>query len=68
MKRKEELKSIKEMSLDQAKEELANAEKEILNLKFRKALNGIPKSSELSRLRKRIAKIETVLREKVILA
>ena len=68
MKSKEELKSIKEMSVDQAKEELVKAEKEILNLKFRKASSGIPKSSELSRLRKRIAKIETVLKEKVILA
>lgn len=68
MKKKEDLKAIREMSADQSKEELVKLEREMLNLKFRKATNGIPKSSELKRVRTRIARIQTVLKEKVLSA
>ena len=68
MKKKEELKAVREMDKDQAKEELAKTEREMLNLQFRKASSGIPKSSELRRLRTKIARIETVLKEKTLSA
>lgn len=63
MKTRDEIKQIREMSEAQCIEELVKLEREMLNLKFRKATNGIPKSSELKRIRTRIARIETIRKE-----
>jgi ribosomal protein L29 len=43
---------------------IKSAQKELLNLNFRKAVSGIPKSSELSATRKKIARLQTILKDK----
>lgn len=63
MKIKEDLKAIREMDPSQWKEELEKLDREMLNLQFRKATNGIPKTSELKRIRKRMARVQTVVKE-----
>lgn len=49
-----------------ARRKYLNFEREMLNLRFRKATNGVPKPSELKRIRRRIARIETVLKESAL--
>ena len=63
MKKKEDLKAIRELDASQCEEELSKLDRETLNLQFRKATNGIPKTSELKRIRQRIARIQTVIKE-----
>lgn len=63
MKSKDFLKSTREMDKAGVLEALKAAEKESLNLNFRKAVSGIPKSSELSATRKKIARLKTVLNQ-----
>ncbi len=64
MKSKEYIKQIRELDKVGALEALKAAEKELLNLNFRKAVSGIPKSSELKATRNKIARIQTILNEK----
>ena len=64
MKSKELIKQVREMDQAGALEALKGAQKELLNLNFRKAVSGIPKSSELTATRKKIARIQTILNEK----
>lgn len=68
MKSKEELKSLREKDAEQLDQERAAAEKELLNLRFRKSVNQIPDSSLIGKLKKKIARIETVQKEKAITA
>jgi large subunit ribosomal protein L29 len=64
MKKTEELKSLRDKDLTQLKEELVGVEKELLNLRFRKSVNQIPDSSIINKLKKKIARIETIAKEK----
>lgn len=64
MKKTEELKSLRDKDLTQLKEELVAVEKELLNLRFRKSVNQIPDSSIINKLKKKIARIETIAKEK----
>ena len=66
MKKIEDLKAIREMNASQCNEELEKLDREMLNLQFRKATNGIPKTSELKRIRKRMARVETVIKENAL--
>ncbi|HMO18121.1 MAG TPA: 50S ribosomal protein L29 [Oligoflexia bacterium] len=64
MKTKNELAELRLKDDKQLKEELAQVEKEMLNLRFRKAVNQIPDPSLVTKLRKKVARVQTVLREK----
>jgi large subunit ribosomal protein L29 len=64
MKVKETLKDYRAKDAAQLREVLTGIEKEILNLRFRKAVNQIPDSSLIPKLKKNVARIETVLKEK----
>lgn len=64
MKSSEELKTLKEMEPSKLVEERTAVEKELLNLRFRKSVNQVPDSSRIGRLRKKIARINTLLKEK----
>jgi large subunit ribosomal protein L29 len=66
MKVKEILKDYRTKDVAELLKELSGIEKEILNLRFRKAVNQIPDSSGIPKLKKNIARIETVLKEKKI--
>ncbi len=65
MKSKEMIKEVRAMDKAGVLEALKGAQKDLLNLNFRKAVSGIPKTSELVATRKKIARIQTVLNEKI---
>jgi len=65
MKSKELIKEVRGMDKARALEALKSAQKDLLNLNFRKAVSGIPKTSELAATRKKIARIQTVLNERI---
>ncbi len=67
MKSKEEIKKFRELDNAALKEELKKAGRELLNLTFRKSVSGIPKSSEIPTLKKRIARLKTAETELRIL-
>ena len=46
------------------REELENAYRELLNLRFRHATRQLVNTSELRKVRKKIAKIKTIMRER----
>lgn len=60
MKKKDELADLRSKDISQLQEELARVEKEILGLKFRKAVSQIPDTSLVKKLRRKIARIQTV--------
>jgi large subunit ribosomal protein L29 len=67
MKAKEELDKLKEKDVEALVVERVSAEKEILNLRFRKSVNQIPDTSRIGKLRKKIARIETLIKEKQLI-
>ncbi len=66
MKSRDELKSLRDKDASDLLEERGAAEKELLNLRFRKSVNQIPDTSRIGKLRKKIARIETIIKEKAI--
>ena len=57
---------IRELSQDQLSEELAKSRRELMNLRFRAATNQLPNSNEPAEVRKTIARLQTVIRERQI--
>ena len=55
---------VRALSADQLKDELAKLKKEQFNLRFQKATGQLEKSSRINEVRKDIARIKTVLRNK----
>ena len=47
-------------------EELAKSRRELMNLRFRAATNQLPNSNEPAEVRKTIARLQTVIRERQI--
>jgi large subunit ribosomal protein L29 len=66
MKVKEELKDLREKDAEELLKERASVEKELLNLRFRKSVNQIPDTSLIQKLKRKIARIETVIAEKQV--
>ena len=52
------------LSADQLKDELAKLKKEQFNLRFQKATGQLEKSSRINEVRKGIARVKTIARQK----
>jgi large subunit ribosomal protein L29 len=57
--------SFRDLSPDQLKDELAKLKKEQFNLRFQRATGQLENTSRVKDLRRDIARIQTVLNEKV---
>jgi len=55
---------VKALSDDELKDKLVSLKKEQFNLRFRKATNQLEKTSRVSEVRRDIARIKTVMRER----
>ena len=55
---------VRAMSLDQLNEELGSLKKEQFNLRFQKATGQLEKSSRINEVRKDIARVKTIARQK----
>lgn len=55
--------SLAEFSVEELQTKLADSEAELSNLRFQKALQQLEKPSRISRVKREIAQIKTVLRE-----
>jgi large subunit ribosomal protein L29 len=56
---------IKQLTVDQLSDELAKLKKEQFNLRFQKATGQLENTSRVREVRRTIAKIKTVQRQKV---
>jgi large subunit ribosomal protein L29 len=59
-----DIKSIRERDESRLKEELVSLKKEQFNLRFQQATGQLEKSSRIRQVRRAIARVQTVLREK----
>ena len=57
---------IRELSNEQLYEELEKSAKEMMNLRFRAATNQLPDSNEPNAVKKTIARLQTVIKERQI--
>ena len=55
---------VRGLSADQLKDKLADLKKEQFNLRFQKATGQLEKSSRISEVRKDIARVKTIARQK----
>ena len=58
---------VRELANDQLEEELNKANRELMNLRFRAATNQLPDTNEPASVRKTIARLQTVIRERQML-
>jgi large subunit ribosomal protein L29 len=58
---------VRELNDEQLQEELHRAGRELMNLRFRAATNQLPNSNEPKSVRKTIARLRTVIRERQML-
>jgi large subunit ribosomal protein L29 len=65
---KKERDDLREMDLASLVDELRQAKQESLNLRFRGATGQLDKHSELRRVRRRIARINTLIRQREVAA
>jgi large subunit ribosomal protein L29 len=68
MKSTQRLSDIKAMSTDQMNDELAKLKKEQFNLRFQKATGQLENTGRISQVRRDIARIMTVSRQKAATA
>ena len=59
-----DIKSIREKDAANLKDELASLKKEQFNLRFQQATGQLEKSSRMREVRRAIARVQTVMREK----
>lgn len=59
-----EAKELRNMSVDELKNKLEELKKEHFNLRFQSAVQGIKNINRMKQLRREIARVLTVLREK----
>ncbi len=62
------LEELKSQSVADLQTELVNAKKELFNLRFQNATNQLDNTSRIKEVRKNIARIQTVITEKVKVA
>jgi large subunit ribosomal protein L29 len=67
VKRREELTHLRSLNTAELWEELSGTRRELFNLRMRLATHQLNQHHELSRARKRIARIQTLLRERQLL-
>ncbi|XUY27767.1 50S ribosomal protein L29 [Agrobacterium sp. rho-8.1] len=56
--------NVRGLSADQLKDKLADLKKEQFNLRFQKATGQLEKSSRIDEVRKDIARVKTIARQK----
>ncbi|MBY0567016.1 MAG: 50S ribosomal protein L29 [Hyphomonadaceae bacterium] len=59
-----DVKTVRDMDEARLKEELSSLKKEQFNLRFQQATGQLEKSSRIREVRRSIARVQTVLREK----
>ncbi|HYD88321.1 MAG TPA: 50S ribosomal protein L29 [Vitreimonas sp.] len=59
-----DIKTVRDMDEARLKDELASLKKEQFNLRFQQATGQLEKSSRIRQVRRAIARVQTVLREK----
>ena len=64
MKNRDYLADLRTKNVDNLKEELVAAKKELFNLRFQNATNQLENTSRIKEVRKNIAKIESIISEK----
>ena len=55
---------VRDLTADQLKDKLADLKKEQFNLRFQKATGQLEKSSRINEVRKDIARVKTIARQK----
>ena len=66
MKKKESLKNIRNKEIKDLNDEVLELRKASFNLRMQKATGQLTKNSEIKRIRREIARIKTIISEKVI--
>ena len=61
VKTKEYVKGLKGKSVDELKQDLVAAKKELFNLRFQNASNQLDNTARITEVRKNIARIQTVI-------
>lgn len=64
MKTKEMLKKYTEMNEDELNNEIKNLKEEFFNLRFQIATGHLEDNSKIGKIRKQIARVKTILRQK----
>lgn len=64
MKAGQDIQAIRSMDESRLKEELATLKKEQFNLRFQQATGQLEKSSRMREVRRAIARVQTVMRQK----
>ncbi len=64
MKAGQDIQTIRSMDESRLKEELATLKKEQFNLRFQQATGQLEKSSRMREVRRAIARVQTVMRQK----
>lgn len=64
MKSTEYIKELQAKNIDELKEDLESAKKELFNLRFQNATNQLQNTARITEVRKNIARIQTVLTAK----
>jgi large subunit ribosomal protein L29 len=59
-----DIKSVRDMDVARLKDELVSLKKEQFNLRFQQATGQLEKSSRIRQVRRSIARVQTVIREK----
>ena len=62
------LEELKTLSVADLKAQLVDAKKELFNLRFQNATNQLDNTARIKEVRKNIARIQTVITEKAIVA
>ena len=64
MKSNEYVKDLQNKSVDELKEDLTSAKKELFNLRFQNATSQLTNTAEITKVRKNIARIQTAINAK----
>ena len=64
MKSTEYMKELQAKNIDELREDLESAKRELFNLRFQNATNQLDNTSRIKEVRRNIARIQTVIAEK----
>lgn len=64
MKSNEYVKDLQTKTVDELKEDLTSAKKELFNLRFQNATSQLTNTAEITKVRKNIARIQTAINAK----
>ena len=68
MKSTEYMKELQAKNIDELREDLESAKRELFNLRFQNATNQLQNTARITEVRKNIARIQTVITEKANVA